>query len=149
MPLPNCCSKHSADHALHDLWGSMSHNDTWRSRMQAVEAIVKPRKMRDKLVYDCLMRSRTPCRMQTLLPKPADAQDPGSHCFRTWVGMSLSILLGNLTMGLGCGEHSTRRRVDAHCRFDRMFACDILFFFRHGCLLVVLPQLRAYHGCTP
>ncbi|CAE7502563.1 T6ODM [Symbiodinium microadriaticum] len=46
--------KHSTDNAMtamNDLWGVMSQKDKWLGQLHAVEAILRPKKMRDKLIH--------------------------------------------------------------------------------------------------
>ena len=43
--------KHSTDNAMNDLWGAMSQKDKWLGQLRAVEAILRPKKMRDKLIH--------------------------------------------------------------------------------------------------
>ena len=52
---PNCLFvpglKHSMDNVLHDVWGSMGSKDTFLSQLRAIESVVKPPSVRDKLIH--------------------------------------------------------------------------------------------------
>ena len=53
--LPNCIYlpgiKHSADNMINDVWASMVHKEEWMGHLRAIEALVRPKRMRDKIVF--------------------------------------------------------------------------------------------------
>ena len=43
--------KHAMDNAANDLWSAMSHQSDFMTELRAVESLVRPRRMREKLVH--------------------------------------------------------------------------------------------------
>ena len=43
--------KHSTDNAIKDIWNAMGHKEHWLGQLRAVESLVRPQRMREKLIH--------------------------------------------------------------------------------------------------